>query len=42
MDVKIDKMLLVFQATGFDIVPADSKYYKENTCHRELMFNKGS
>ena len=31
-------MVLVFQIVAFDIVPADSKYYKENTCHPEIMF----
>ena len=31
-------MFLVFQIIAFDIVPADSKYNKENTCDRQPMF----
>ena len=35
---KIQKIFLVFQIISFDIVPADSKYNKENTCDQESMF----
>ena len=35
---KIEEMFLVFQIIAFDIVPADSKYNKDNTCDRQLMF----
>ena len=38
MERKIEKMLLVFSIIAFDIVPADSKYNKENTCNRQSMF----
>ena len=38
MHRKIDNMILVFYRIAFDVVPADFKYYKENTCHRESMF----
>ena len=38
MDRKIDKMFLVFKIIAFDIVTADSKYYKDITCHRQSMF----
>ena len=31
-------MFLVFEIIAFDIVPADSKYNKENTCDRQRMF----
>ena len=31
-------MFLVFEIIAFDIVPADSKYNKENTCDRQPMF----
>ena len=38
MERKIEKMFLVVYMTAFDIVPADSKYYKENTCHQQPRF----
>ena len=38
MERKIQEMLLVFYIIAFDVVPADSKYKKENTCDRQSMF----
>ena len=31
-------MLLIFYIIAFDVVPAASKYNKENTCDRQSMF----
>ena len=30
-------MLLIFQIIAFDVVPADSKFNKENTCDRQSI-----
>ena len=38
MEKKIQKMRLVFHIVAFHIVPADTKYNKENTCNRQTMF----
>ena len=38
MERKIEKMVFVFKIIAFDIVPADSKYNKQNTCDRQSMF----
>ena len=38
MAKKFNKILLRFYIIAFELVPANSKYYKENTCHRQTMF----
>ena len=38
MERKIHGMFLVFSIIAFDVVPADYKYNKENTCDRQSMF----
>ena len=35
---KIEIKFSVFQITAFDVVPADSKYKKDNNCDRQSMF----
>ena len=34
------KSFLVFQTIAFELVPANCKYYKENTCHPMSMFQQ--
>ena len=38
MEKNIEKRFLVFQIIAVDVVPADKKYNKENTCDRQTMF----
>ena len=40
MAKKFNKILLRFYIIAFELVPANSKYYKENTCHRQTMFKQ--
>ena len=38
IETKIDKKFLLFKIIAFELVPVNSKYFKENTCHRQSMF----
>ena len=38
LERKNDKMFLVFYIIAFELVLANLKYYKENTCHPQSVF----